>query len=162
MKQRRTLPMAVALLSGLVLPFAGLAQTPSPADPPALRLGLGDFMTMLVQPRHLKLGLAGRERNWVYAAYERHELEEAFERVARYSPVWRKFPIAEMLKTTEEPMAAVEQAIEARDAAKFDAAYARLTETCNACHQGAERGMIVIRRPDASPFANQDFRPAKP
>jgi hypothetical protein len=161
MRQRRILAIALAGMAGLALPLVGAAQAPPAAEPPALRLGLGDFMTMLVQPRHLKLGLAGREHNWVYAEYERHELEEAFERVARYSPVWRKFPIAEMLKTTEEPMAALAQAVKARDAKQFDTAYARLTETCNTCHRGTERGMIVIRQPDSSPFANQDFRPAK-
>jgi hypothetical protein len=36
-------------------------------------------MTMTVQPRHTKLGLAGREGNWPYAAYELHELQEAFD-----------------------------------------------------------------------------------
>jgi hypothetical protein len=161
MRQRLLLAIALAAVAGLSLPVTGAAQAPSAAELPALRLGLGDFMTMLVQPRHLKLGLAGRERNWVYVDYERHELEEAFERVARYSPVWRKFPIAEMLKTTEEPMTALSQAIKARDAGQFDTAYARLTETCNACHQGTGRGMIVIRHPESSPFANQDFRPPR-
>ena len=38
----------------LALPAAAAAQTPSPYRP-----GLGDLMTMTVQPRHLKLGLAG-------------------------------------------------------------------------------------------------------
>ena len=47
-------------------------------------------MTMTVQPRHIKLGLAARDHNWSYAAYELHELEEAYERVARHSPQWRK------------------------------------------------------------------------
>ena len=53
-------------------------------------------MAMTVQPRHIKLGLAARDSNWSYAAYELHELEEAFERVTRHSPQWRKKPIAEM------------------------------------------------------------------
>jgi hypothetical protein len=67
----------------------GNAQTPTApqgAAPQAYRPGLGDLMTMTVQPRHTKLGLAGQEKNWTYAAYELHELEEAFERAAR---VWR-------------------------------------------------------------------------
>ena len=34
-------------------------------------------MTMTVQPRHTKLGLAGSAGNWPYAAYELHELEES-------------------------------------------------------------------------------------
>jgi hypothetical protein len=31
-------------------------------------------MTAFVQPRHIKLGLAGSERNWSYAAYELDQL----------------------------------------------------------------------------------------
>jgi hypothetical protein len=36
-------------------------------------LGLGDLMTMTIEPRHTKLGLASREANWRYADYELHE-----------------------------------------------------------------------------------------
>jgi hypothetical protein len=37
---------------------------------------LGDLMTATAQPRHIKLGLAAREGNSPYAAYELHELIE--------------------------------------------------------------------------------------
>ena len=37
-----------------------------------------------------------------------------------------------------------------------------LTEGCNACHQAANVGMVVIKVPDASSFPDQDFRPRKP
>ena len=93
--------------------------------------------------------------------YELHELEEAFDRVAQYAPSWHNVPINEMLKTTKEPMDALEQAIRASDATRFNAAFDQLTATCNTCHQGSGRGMIVIRTPETSPFANQDFRPTK-
>jgi hypothetical protein len=137
-------------------------QMPNQASPPPYRPGLGDLMTMTVQPRHLKLGLAGRERNWVFAAYELHELEESFERVTRYWPQWRKKPIPEMMTSlTKEPMAALEQAIKSADTDRFTAAYVQLTEACNTCHQSAEVGVIVIQVPEASPFQNQDFRPSK-
>src|SRR3954471_1048299 len=94
----------------------------------AYRPGLGDLMTMTVQPRHTKLGLAGQEKNWAYAAYELHELEESFERVARVWPMYRKTNMAELIPAvTKEPMEAVSQAIKAADAAKFAEAYGRLT-----------------------------------
>jgi hypothetical protein len=119
-------------------------------------------MTMTVQPRHIKLGLAARENNWSYAAYELHELEEAFERVTRHSPQWRKKPIAEMMASvTKEPMAALEVAIKAGDATRFAAAYTQLTEACNTCHQSAEVGVIAIQAPEGNPFPDQDFRPGK-
>ena len=51
---------------------------------------LGDLMTMAIQPRHTKLGLAGQERNWPYAQYELSELRNAFARVARTIPINRK------------------------------------------------------------------------
>jgi hypothetical protein len=51
-------------------------------------------MTMTVQPRHTKLGLAGREGNWPYAAYELHELQEAFDRAVAMWPKWRTLPSA--------------------------------------------------------------------
>jgi len=138
------------------------AQAPNQAPSPPYRPGLGDLMTMTVQPRHLKLGLAGRERNWAFAAYELHELEESFERAARYWPQWRKKPIPDMMSSlTKEPMAALEQAIKSADTDRFVAGYAQLTEACNTCHQSAEVGVIVIQVPETSAFPNQDFRPNK-
>jgi hypothetical protein len=154
---RVLLSMAAA---AILVPALVLAQQNAT---PGYHPSLGDLMTMTVQPRHLKLGLAGQERNWVYAKYELHELEESFERVAHVWPKWRDVAIAEtILATTKEPMEAVEAAVKARDAAKFTDAYGRLTATCNACHQSSNVGMIVIQVPKSSPFANQDFRPAKP
>ena len=153
---------ALGSLTGLaiaLLPVAGTAQTAQPQYRP----GLGDLMTMTVQPRHIKLAFAGREKNWTYAAYELHELEEAFERAAQGWPQWRSVPIAQMMDSvTKEPMAAVSQAIKDADTNRFNAAYKQLTEACNACHQAADRAMIVIRVPDLSSFPDQDFQPVKP
>jgi hypothetical protein len=144
----------------------GNAQTPAGpqgATPQAYRPGLGDLMTMTVQPRHTKLGIAGQEKNWAYAAYELHELQESFDRSARVWPIYRKTNIAELIVATmKEPMESVAEAIKAADVAKFNAAYAQLTETCNACHQSAERAIVVIQVPKVSPFPDQDFRPVKP
>lgn len=159
----------LALLAGATtLATLALANAQTPAAPQgpapqAYRPGLGDLMTMTVQPRHTKLGLAGQEKNWTYAAYELHELEESFERAARVWPMYRKTNIAEvMAATTKEPMEAVSQAIKSADAAKFNEAYARLTATCNACHQSTERPFVVIQVPKASSFPDQDFRPTRP
>jgi hypothetical protein len=155
--------LAVFIVSALALAVSGavLAQS-SPPPPQAYRPGLGDLMTMTVQPRHLKVGLAGQEKNWAYAAYELHELQESFDRVARAWPKWRQVEIAETIKATiEAPMAALDQAITAKDAAKFTESYGQLTATCNACHQSANVGLVVIQVPKSSPFANQDFRPQK-
>ena len=145
-------------LALLAVPMTGAAQNPPSA--PSYRPGLGDLMTSTIQPRHIKLAIAGRAQNWTYAAYEQHELEEAFERAAQTWPKWRNFPIAGMISTiTRDPMEALEKAIKAQDEAAFTAAYAKLTGACDSCHQAAERGMIVIRVPDSSSFPDQEFNP---
>src|SRR5258708_15831663 len=106
---KKLLPLA--LLTGavtLTVLNLGNAQTPnapSTAAPPAYRPGLGDLMTTTVQPRHIKLGLAGQEKNWAYAAYELHELQESFDPAARVWPIYRTSNIAELLAApTQEPM----------------------------------------------------------
>src|SRR6266581_4562455 len=102
-------------IAAVILVAAGGATA---QQPPTYRPGLGDLMTMTVQPRHTKLGVAAREANWPYAAYELHELQEAFDRAAKAWPKWRSFSIAEMMPSvTKEPMAALDQAIKAADPA---------------------------------------------
>ncbi len=120
--------------------------------------GLGDLMTMSVQPRHTKLGLAGQAKNWAYAAYEVGELREALDDVAEALPRWNGIEIASALKClTADPLAA----IKAADGMRFAQAYGQLTQACNACHHSAGKAMIVIQVPVASPFPNQDFRPVR-
>ncbi|HXQ51060.1 MAG TPA: hypothetical protein VN802_08210 [Stellaceae bacterium] len=148
----------------LALALAACLPAQAQAPPsPGYRPGLGDLMTATVQPRHIKLGLAGQQKNWAYADYELHELQEAFERAASVWPTWRGVPVAQMIEfNTKEPIASIGQAIKAGDAERFDKAYKQLTEACDTCHQGAGRAMIVIKVPDASMFPDQDFRaPAK-
>lgn len=156
---------AVVLLAGLGLVPASRVATvqDAPPAPQAYRPGLGDLMTMTVQPRHIKLALAGREKNWTYARYELHELEEAFERVTRVWPKYKGLPLGGMVDAIAKgPMAEVSQAIEDKSAEKFTAAYSQLTEGCNACHQAANVGQVAIKTPNASSFPDQDFRPPKP
>jgi cytochrome c553 len=120
-------------------------------------------MTIAIQPRHTKLGLAGQERNWTYAAYEFRELQSAFDRVARAVPTYRSMNTADLISgTIKAPMEDVAAAIKAGDAAKFAETYAQLTATCNACHQSTDHGAVVIQVPKASPYPDQDFRPPKP
>jgi hypothetical protein len=149
-----------AIAAMAMVATAAVAQAPAPAPPPqpGYRPGLGDLMTATVQPRHIKLGLAGHEKNWVYADYELHELQEAFERAASVWPKWRNVPVAEMIAfNTQGPIEALDQAIKAKDSEKFAASYKQLTEACDTCHQGAGRAMIVIHVPDAAAYPDQDF-----
>jgi hypothetical protein len=147
---------------------AAIAQSPPPAAPssapavlpqPDYHPSLGDLMTMAVQPRHTKLGLAGREGNWVYAQYELSELRNAFGRVARTIPIYRSIDMTAVIGAmTTEPLNAVEKAIHAQDARQFNVTYAQLTTACNACHLSQDHAAVVIRVPITNPFADQDFR----
>jgi hypothetical protein len=151
----------LVVLSAASAAMTAVAQ--NAAEPQAYRPGLGDLMTMTVQPRHIKIALGGREQNWVYAKYELHELQEAFERVVRVWPKYRGLPLAGMIDSIAKgPMDELGKAIDDKKPAAFDAAYKKLTEGCDACHQAANVGQIVIKVPDASSFPDQDFRPAKP
>ena len=151
--------IAVVLVTVLA-PFSAAAQSAPPPEP--YRPGLGDLMTMTVQPRHIKLLLAGHELNWPYAKYELKELQEAFDRVARAVPRYRGLPMGGLIDAIAKgPMDELAKAIDAKDEVAFDAGYEKLTQGCNACHEAANVGMVVIKVPSASSFPDQDFRPLK-
>ena len=120
---------------------------------------LGDLMTAFVQPRHIKLGLAGSERNWSYAAYELDQLRATFADVAEVMPKYRDLSIPDMMNSTvKEPLAALDRAIQAKGGNQFRTAYRQLTESCNVCHRSYDRAAIVIQPPTVSSFPNQDIR----
>ena len=155
------LPSAVSAQHSMNMPGMdmGEARSAAPYHP-----GLGELMTAYVQPRHIKLGLAGAAGNWPYAAYELDELRETFDDVGKLVPKHGNLMIAPAIASTvKPPMAALDKAIRAKDAAAFKTAYGQLTDACNACHKSAEHPMIVIKVPDVAgtAFPDQDFSPAK-
>jgi hypothetical protein len=121
-------------------------------------LGMGDLMNTLVQPRHLKLGLAGAAGNWPLAGYALVEIRQAFAGIAKAVPKFRGYPVSDLADAAlKQPLAAVDDAVKAQDAKKFAAAYGELTQGCNACHASLDHPFVVIKVPDASAFPNQDF-----
>ncbi len=151
-------PMTSAIL---VLALMGGTRAGAQPAQPDYHPSLGDLMTMAVQPRHIKLGLGGRARNWTYAGYEASELKNAFGRIARTIPSYRNQDMAaSMAANVKDPLEAVDAAIKARDGRRFDAAYAQLTKACNGCHQGLDHGDVVIQIPQASMYPDQVFAPA--
>jgi hypothetical protein len=163
-----TMLAATAASVLLMLSSRGMAQAaPGPATSsaaaaaptPDYHPSLGDLMTMAIQPRHTKLGLAGREKNWPYAQYELSELRNAFARIGRTIPIYRSIDMAAVIAAmTADPLKAVEQAIKAQDARQFKTAYAGLTTACNACHLSQDHAPVVIRVPSTNPYPDQDFR----
>ena len=167
-------PAGVAALVALILVAAtdaGLsqaAQTPTPPAAPAQRpadaapipyvLTMGDMMNTLVQPRHAKLGLAGRAENWPLAAYALVEIRQSFARIVKAQPRFRGMPVPELVDAAlTQAEAAVEAAIKQKDPEKFATAYDQLTQGCNACHAATNHPFVVIKPPDATAFPNQEF-----
>jgi hypothetical protein len=66
-----------------------------------------------------------------------------------------------MAALTKAPLDALDQAITTTNSTQFKAAYAQLTQTCNACHLSQKHGAVVIKVPDAAMYSDQDFRPTR-
>lgn len=123
--------------------------------------GLGEFMSA-IQLRHAKLWFAGQANNWELADYELDEMKEVLEDAAKFNPNYKKLPIAAMIKANmETPLADLAKAIGAKDSSRFAKAFDVLTEACNTCHAGTQRGFIRMQRPTAPPVSNQVFAPAR-
>jgi hypothetical protein len=113
---------AAAVAGALIGPSLEAAQQPHPA-------AVGDLITALVQPRHIKLGVAGSEQNWPYAAYELDQLRETFPDLAEILPKYRDLSIPEMIRSTvKEPLEALGRAIQAKDSSQFTVAYGHLVQ----------------------------------
>ena len=122
-------------------------------------MGMGDLMNTLIQPRHAKLGLAGRAENWALANYALSELRQAFAGIVKAVPKFRGMPVGDLVDLAlTQPLNAVEAAIKQQDAQKFSTAYEQITQGCNACHMELDHPYVVIKTPDASAFPNQEFK----
>ena len=154
---------AALAASAALVPLTLGAQAPSPSSnnaPPAYRPSLADLMSATVQPRHVRLALAGRDKNWVFAAYELKQLTDAFDHVSLQWPRWREQQIVLLVETiVRDPLFELDNAVKNQDEAKFADAYDHLTAACNACHQAALQTPVVIQDPKELIFPDQDFRP---
>ena len=157
----------IAVLAALSLAgAAGVASAQTaPPTPPASSgpvpyvMGMGDLMNTLIQPRHAKLGLAGRAENWALANYALSELRQAFAGIVKAVPKFRGMPVGDLVDLAlTQPLNAVEAAIKQQDTQKFAAAYDQVTQGCNACHMELDHPYVVIKTPDASAFPNQEFK----
>lgn len=135
---------------------------PKPADDAAAAFNpmMGALMNMFVQPRHAKLGLAGRDANWVLTAYELAELKRSLVQISAAIPRWKGLPVPDLFEAAlTEPFAALETAVKARDAGGFVEAYGQLTAGCNACHATTDHSFVSLKAPEASEFPDQEFKP---
>jgi len=148
-----TLPGRTAAQS----PYGDPNAAPAPFNPQMAAL-----MSMLIQPRHAKLGLAGSAENWPLAGYTLKELKQGFVVVGKAVPRWKGWPVAELIEAAvDQPLRLIDAAIKLQYKRQFDDAYGHLTEGCNACRSSTDHPYIVIKVPDASAFPNQDFEPKR-
>lgn len=161
------MPIRTLFLALLVFlpPLASAAQAPQAVHPPGASAaksyipGLEQFMS-LIQNEHAKLWYAGRARNWPLAAYQLSEIKEVMSDAQDLVPTFKDLPLADMLDAViSGEIARLEQAIDGKDAAAFDAGFDKLTAACNACHKATGNNFIVIQRPAGPGFPNQDFAP---
>jgi hypothetical protein len=165
--------LAPYLMLAALAAFAGTAtfavrsaaqDEPNPADaaPAPFSPNMGDLMNLLIQPRHAKLGLAGKAENWALAGYALKELQQGFGTIAKVIPRWKALPVPDLIDAAlKQPFAVMDFAIKAGDERQFVESYDKVTAGCNACHSTAEQNFIVIKTPDASAFLNQEFSPGK-
>jgi hypothetical protein len=164
-----TLAGMVAVSASIMAMAQNAAPAPENTAPAPARPGLvildfkpamDDLMTMLVQPRHIRLYYAGQSKNWKLAAFQVNELRGALARIGRTIPNYRNINVDTAVAAIfAEKLKAVDAAIKTADLAQFNAAYGEMTGACNDCHQGMEHPFLVIKVPEAGSFPDQEFRP---
>jgi len=167
----RSLPaMLVAVCAAFIAVVAfssrTVAQNPmgdANAEPAPFNPQMSALMSMLIQPRHAKIGLAGKDENWPLAGYGLKELKQGFMVISRAVPRWKGLPVPDLFDAAvSQPITLLDFAIKAGEPHQFAEAYARLTAGCNACHATTDHPFVVIKVPDnAAAFPNQDFQPKR-
>ena len=151
---------AIALAQNAAPPPGGAAPAPGGLTTLDFKPAMDDLMTMLVQPRHIKLYYAGQAKNWTLAGFELNELRGALARIGRTIPTYRKLSVDETVAAIiADKIKTVDAAIKAKDSEQFTAAYGDLTQACNACHAGMEHAFLKITVPNAANYPDQDFGP---
>ena len=136
-------------------PFGDANAEPAPFNPQ-----MSALMSMLIQPRHAKLGLAAKEENWPLAGYMLKELKQGFTVISRAVPRWKGLPVPDLFDAAvSQPIALLDFAIKAGEPRQFAESYGKLTQACNNCHATTDHAYVVIKAPDASSWPNQDFKP---
>jgi hypothetical protein len=146
------------------LPHAGAQDNPANKSPVPYAMNMGDLMSTVIQPRHTKLGLAGRAENWPLAGYVLRQLQISFTRTAEAIPRWKGLPVADLFDAAvKQQMAALDFAIKAGEPRTFGEAYEKLTTGCNNCHATADHPFVVISVPKdvTSAFPDQVFEPKR-
>jgi hypothetical protein len=152
---------ALAAAAAVFRPAAAQSPFGDPnAEPAPFNPQMAALMSMLIQPRHMKLGLAGKSENWPLAAYYVKELRQGFAVASRAVPRWKGLPVPELFDAAvSQPLTLIDFAVKLKYSKQFTEAYDQLTAGCNACHATTDHSFVVIKVPDASAFPDQEFAP---
>jgi hypothetical protein len=128
---------------------------------------LADMMNDAMQTHHIKLWAAGQANNWTLAAYESKKIKETIEEIKESiidiqvsSPQWQRVTLGEMLTKFDSSLMSLDDAVKAKDAAKFEMTYRELTAACNVCHVSVGQSQVKIIVPVSNgngSFSDQDF-----
>jgi hypothetical protein len=115
-------------------------------------------LMMVTQLGHFKLWYAGAVQNWALANYELAQIRANIIDANRLYPNNSKSDMSVMGPPADE----LDEAIKAKDSAKFVKAFSRLTAACNSCHEESGFAFIKIRDPrlspiETSPFSDESF-----
>ena len=115
-------------------------------------------LMMVTQLGHFKLWYAGAVQNWALANYELAQIRANMVDASKLYPNNSKSDMSQMKPPADD----LDEAIKAKDSAKFTKAYSRLTAACNSCHEANGFGFIKIRDPrlspiETSPFSDESF-----
>lgn len=158
---------SLLLLLSLFNPLLGFAAedpaemptaVPAPREnppPEALMWGLDDLMTLLVQPRHVKLYYAGTQKNWELAAAEASNLRGAMLGIAKTIGIYTSLGVRDASASLFEPaLTSLDAAIATADSRRFASAYKDVTAACNACHVYKEHSYILVNVPERGAQSN--------
>jgi hypothetical protein len=151
-------PPAAAPAAELAALKAQVAALEKRVPPPEL----GRQMLEL-QIRHDRLWWAGQAGNWTLAYFMVGELGEALrgiEQTNGEAPELQPEKLSELMPSIMDPaVRGVQDALAKQDKAAFEEAYDRLSASCNACHQVAGAGFLVIQRPRTKLLDNLRYAP---
>lgn len=157
---RRTLTIAAAVMLTITSASAQHHESAPAAIAGGYAPRLGDLM-ITQQIRHSKLWFAVAANNWELAEHSLEGLKTGFADLALLYPTIYGVTAAPVIAAlNERELAELDRAVASRDRVKFTIAFDQLTAACNACHQTAKHGFIVVQQPISPPFNNQSFAPS--
>ncbi len=151
--------LGFAAIATVAVAIKRKAPEAAPVEVQVYRPVTSDLMNAYIQPRHTKLFLAGAAQNWAFAEYERHNIGGALNRLADAVPEYKGQSMKDLIAAFATPqLAALDEAIKAKDPTAFRAAYEALTTGCNRCHEATEHSLVVLQSAATNTFPDQVFR----